>query len=225
MTAGTATKQPNRLAARVYGILFLLAFLSYGTGSALVANLADSNAALTEIASHKAVFTLGIVLMAIVHTFANVGLAIVMLPILKPYNNTVAYGYVALAIAATVVAIVGAVFLMLLIPLSEASGSTSGSADMLAVVLKKAGFYGYQLGMTIWGMAGLLFCYLLFISKRVPRVFPFWGAIGYAVFMVGTLAEVFGFPIGLMLSAPGGLFEIALSLWLIFRGFTPESHA
>ena len=30
---------------------------------------------------------------------------------------------------------------------------------------------------------------------------------------------MFGYEIGTMLSLPGGLFELSLSLWLIFKGF------
>jgi hypothetical protein len=33
------------------------------------------------------------------------------------------------------------------------------------------------------------------------------------------IAEMFGFPVGTMLSLPGGLFELGLSLWLIIKGF------
>ncbi|MEK6204792.1 MAG: hypothetical protein N2B02_04080, partial [Amylibacter sp.] len=39
--------------------------------------------------------------MAVVHTFVNIGLAVVMLPILKQYNKTVTYGYFGTAIAAS----------------------------------------------------------------------------------------------------------------------------
>ncbi len=70
-----------------------------------------------------------------------------------------------------------------------------------------------------------MFVYVLGKSKLVPRVFPTWGAIGYLVFMTGTTAEMFGYPIGVILSAPGGLFEISLSLWLIFKGFNPSTKS
>ncbi len=43
--------------------------------------------------------------------------------------------------------------------------------------------------------------------------------------MTGTTAEMFGYPIGVILSAPGGLFEISLSLWLIFKGFNPSTKS
>jgi len=229
MTTNIKTSSPRRLAARVYGIFFLVAFLSYGSGSAIVANYADGVGGLAELFANKTTYIIGFLLMAVVHTFVNIGLATIMLPILKAYNKTVAYGYFSAAIAATVVAVVGALFLVLLVPLSAEFVKSTGDPeyyDTLAMLLKKGGFYGYQLSMTLWGLGGLMFCYVLYISKLVPRLFPIWGCIGYLVFMTGTIAEMFGYPIGIMLSAPGGLFEVSLSLLLIFKGLnTPNINA
>ena len=228
MTTYIKTASPHRMAARVYGIFFLLAFLTYGSGSAIVANYADGAGGLAVLFANKTTYIIGFLLMAVVHTFVNVGLATVMLPILKVYNKTVTYGYFGAAITATVVAVVGAMFMVLLVPLSEAFVNSTGDTgyyDTLATLLKKGGLYGYQLGMTLWGLGGLMFCYLLYVSKLVPRIFPIWGCIGYLVFMTGTIAEMFGYPIGVMLSAPGGLFEVSLSLWLIFKGFNPSTKS
>ena len=214
------TLSPNRAAARAYGTLFLLAFLSYGSGSAITDGLASSG--LAEIAANQAGFTSGIILMAVVHTLANIGLAVVMLPVIKPFNKTLSYGYYAFAITATLVAIIGAMSLLLLLPLSQIAAETA-NVDTLTMLLKRGGFYGYQLGMTLWGLGGLTLCTVLYTSRLVPRWLPVWGLIGYLIFMTGTIAELFGYGIGLMLSAPGGLFEIGLSLWLIFKGFNTHT--
>ena len=74
--------------------------------------------------------------------------------------------------------------------------------------------------MAIWGIGGLLFCVLLYKSKLVPRWLTVWGLIGYVIFISGTIAELYGLPIGVQLSLPGGLFEIVLSVWLIIKGFS-----
>ncbi len=217
----TTHTSPHRLQARAFGIFFLLAFISYGAGSTMVAGIANSADGLAGVFANKTPFTLGFILMAVIHTIATIGLAVIMLPVLKPYSKTVAYGYFSAAIAATVVTVIGAMSLLLLVPLSEAyvlAETDAAYFNTLAALLKQGGFYGYQLGMTLWGLGGLMFCYLLFISNLVPRLFPVWGFAGYIIFITGTIGELFGYPIGLMLSVSGGLFEIALSLWLIFKG-------
>jgi hypothetical protein len=48
--------------------------------------------------------------------------------------------------------------------------------------------------------------------------------VGYAILMAGTIAEIFGIHIGVMLSIPGGLFEVGLGFWLIIKGFQPEAY-
>jgi hypothetical protein len=174
----------TKTAARLYGIFFITTFLAYGIGSGLVASVVDAPDFLSNIAANQTQIVIGVILMAIVHTAMNIGLATIMLPILKVYNKTIAYGYFAAAIAATVTLTIGAVFILLLLPLG-AELTKVGSGDVsyfetLGSVLKSGNFYAYQIGMAIWGLGGLLFCYLLYISKLVPRFLPVWGFVGYS---------------------------------------------
>jgi hypothetical protein len=217
------TEPGNRSDARLFGIFFLIAFLSYGVGSALVASVIGVPDVLVSVSAHKTQLIVGAILMAVIHTFVNIGLPIIMLPILKPFNRRLAYGYLSAAIAATVVLVVGAISVLLLLPLSDAflgaGPAATPSFGIMAMVLSEGNFYAYQLGMVIWGMGGLMFGYLLYQSNLVPRFLPVWGVIGYVIFVSGNLLELFGFSVGVLLSIPGGLFEISLSLWLIVRGF------
>jgi hypothetical protein len=87
-------------------------------------------------------------------------------------------------------------------------------------LLKKANFFSYQIAMVIWGLGGLVFSYLLWVSKLVPRWMSVWGMVGYVVFISGAFFALFGVNIDVILDIPGGLFEIFLSIWLIVRGFS-----
>ncbi|MCG6975073.1 MAG: DUF4386 domain-containing protein [Acidiferrobacterales bacterium] len=215
--------QSHKTAARVFGIFFIIAFLSYGIGSGLVNSIASSPNYLANVYANKTTIVVGVILMALVHSFVNIGLPVIMLPILKPFNRYLTYGYLSAAIAATVVLVVGAIFLLLLVPLSDEfvkTGSiTSSNFDSMGVLLKKGGAFSYQLGMALWGLGGLMFVSVLYKSKLVPRLFSYWGFVGYIVFVAGTILELFGNNVGVILSIPGGLFEIFLSLWLIVKGF------
>jgi hypothetical protein len=48
-------------------------------------------------------------------------------------------------------------------------------------------------------------------------------ADGYPILPAGTIAELFGIHIGLILTIPGGLFELALAFWLL-KGFNPQAY-
>jgi hypothetical protein len=220
----------QKIATRTFGVFFLLAFLSYGLGSGMVESILNVDNPLVNIHQNKGQLTLSVVLMALVHTVVNIGLPVIMATLLKRYNKFMGYGYLSAGIAATVIAVFGAIFIMLLVPLSamyvNAEPADITYYETLSVVLQKGGYYSYQISMAIWGVGGLMFCRLLCLSKLVPRFFAVWGTIGYAIFIAGCVAELFGSEIGVMLSLPGGLFEIVLSIWLIIKGFkTSDSLA
>lgn len=219
-----------KIAARAFGIFFLIAFLSYGIGGGLVEAIVNVPDFLSNISANKTTIIIGVILMALIHTIANIGLPVILFPILKPVNKTLSYGYLSAAITASVILVVGTLFLLLLLPLSDAYvklGATDTSYfEIIGSVLKKGSYFSYQIGMAIWGFGGLLFCALLYQSKLVPGFVAIWGFIGYIIFISGTIFELFGYTIGMMLSVPGGLFEIFLSMWLIIKGFsTPENNS
>ncbi len=213
----------NKTTGRIFGSFFLIAFLAYGIGFGMVESITNVPNSLSSILENQSIFIVGGILMAVVHTIVNLGLAVTVVPLLKQSNQVLAHGYLSAAIISTLLLLIGAIFLQLLLPLSEsyfkADDVNASSYETIAGLLKKANFLSYQIGMAIWGIGGLLFCYLMGKLNRIPRVFVIWGLIGYVIFIAGTFAELFGIKIGVLLSMPGGLFEITLSIWLIVKGF------
>jgi len=51
---------------------------------------------------NKSLLTIGVILLALIHTFVNNGLLVIMVPILNPFNKFLSYGYLSAGIAATV---------------------------------------------------------------------------------------------------------------------------
>lgn len=213
----------QRIIARTFGIFFLIAFASYGVGSGLAPKLADVAGSLVSTNTNSTLLVTGVIFMALVHTIVNIGLPVLMQPMLKPFNRVLSYGYLSAGIAATVTLIIGAIFLLMFVPLSSMyAGSDIAEQqhyETLGTLLIKGNFYAYQIGMAIWGFGGLMFCYMLYVSKLVPRLFAVWGLLGYLVFIAGTVIELYGYPYGVELALPGGLFEISLSIYLMVKGF------
>jgi hypothetical protein len=77
----------------------------------------------------------------------------------------------------------------------------------------------YQLAMIILGIGSLPFCWVLLKDRFLPGWLAVSGVVGYLLLAVGALLELLGLAVGLVFSIPGGLFEIALGLILIARGF------
>lgn len=214
-----------RNAARMFGIFFILTFLSYGIGSGLIQSIVTVPDFLSNVYSNQAQIIVGIILMALVHTFANIALPVLMLPVLKPNHKYLAYGYLSSAIAATLILVVGTLFLLLLLPLSEQyvkAGSTmTSNFETMGILLKKAGFFAYHMGMALWSIGGLMFVSALYKSKLIPRGMSVWGIIGYIVLLTGSVLEIYEHRdvVDIVSVIPGGLFEITLSIWLIVKGF------
>jgi hypothetical protein len=82
----------------------------------------------------------------------------------------------------------------------------------------------YQVGQASLGVGAIFLCWLLFRTRLVPRFLAAWGLIGYVIHVAGAIVEIFGIHIGLVLSLPGGVFELALGLWLIIKGFQAEAY-
>ena len=76
------------------------------------------------------------------------------------------------------------------------------------------------------GVGGILFTYLLFVSRLVPRAIAMLGLVGYVSLTIGVPLDLLGLldmskGAGLLLVVPGGLFELVfLPIWLITKGFS-----
>jgi hypothetical protein len=79
----------------------------------------------------------------------------------------------------------------------------------------------YQIAMFSLGIGSLPFCRALLRDQLVPGWLAVWGFLGYIALAAGALLELIGRQVGLVLAIPGGLFEVALGLILMARGF-PE---
>ena len=217
----------HRTAARIFGVFFLISFLAYGAGSALVQSIVGGPDILSNVYASTTLLVVAAILMGLVHTFTNIGLPIVLRPVLKPRDETLYLGYLSAAIVATVSLLVGVIFLLLLLPLSDAYvksvSAVAGQAETMAILLREANYYSYQIGMAIWSLGGLVFCSMLYRYKLIPRLVSVWGVAGYVVFLSGCILAIFGRDFGLIHTAPGALFEVFLSLWLIVKGFNSSA--
>ena len=73
--------------------------------------------------------------------------------------------------------------------------------------------------MVTLGIGSVVFCRTLLLSGLLPRRLAQWGIVGYALFASGGVLQLSGIEVGLVLSAPAGLFEVAAGSYLLGKGF------
>ena len=71
-------------------------------------------------------------------------------------------------------------------------------------------------------IGGILFYYLFFKSKYVPKVLPIWGLIAVSLGFIGELFVLFGYAVPLYVFLPILPFELVIGIWLMVKGFRPQ---
>ncbi len=207
---------------RAVGALFLLAFVIYATGGALVDSGSGGPDVLAGVADDRMRVSAGALLM-VVNSAVVAAIGVLAFPVLKAHDEISAHAYLVGRAIEAVMLTVGVVFLLLLVPLAreyaQAGAGDASALPALAEVAKAGNRYSYQIAMMSVATVGLVFCRVLLRARLVPRFMAVWGLVGYGVFLAGALLEVLGFGVGVALSVPGGLFEIALGVLLVARGF------
>lgn len=226
--AATAARPDQRMFhSRLIGALFLLGFVFYGTGFAMVSSVTGAPDFLSTIASRQATLVIGGLLM-LLPIITDVWRAVVFFPILGEKGRSTAVTYLAAQIVSVSMFFVGVISLLLIVPLGQhavdAAGGSVDWATAMGGLLVQSNETAYQLAQfsLVFGSLSLWFYGLR--VRLIPRAFAAWALVGYVIHAGGVIAELLGFPVGDLLLIPGALFEIALPFWLFFKGFGADAY-
>jgi hypothetical protein len=227
VVAVDSSKDSRKLDSRLIGGLFLAGFLVYGLGSGLVNSVVGHTDFLSTVSAHKTVLVFGAFLM-LLNVAVDVGKGVLFFPILERHGKRTAVGYLAAMIVEVVLLAVGVLSLLMIVPLAEqaadAGPAAAGWAQALGSLAVEANTMAYQVAEMSLAVGCVFLCWLLLRTGLIPRPLAILGLIGYPILAAGTVAELFGIHIGLLLTIPGGLFELALAFWLLIKGFNPQAY-
>jgi hypothetical protein len=147
----------------------------------------------------------------------------VIYPILKKQNEALALGYVGARIVEGVLFIVAILAILTLWTLSQefvkAGAPDASYYQSLGELLLAVRYWAYNVLWPITlSLGALIFYYLLYQSKLIPRWLSVWGFIGALLFPVAWLS-LFGSTISGPFLLPLVLNEMVLAVWLIVKGF------
>ena len=162
-------------------------------------------------------------------TLAYLGFAITLYPILRKYKESLALGFLCFRIIAAVLNIVGFISLLLLLSLSQefvrVGTPDSSYFQTLGYLLRSGRDFVNHIAMILaTSVGGLMFYFLLYQTKLIPRLLSLWGLIGTTFTILASLLIMFHIieiitTIYIVLNLPLIIIEIILALWFIAKGF------
>lgn len=160
-----------------------------------------------------------------------VTITVLLYPIIKDYNKSLAAGYFGFRMIGSGFLFVGIGSLLLLLWLSQSSAAT-GKADtsyfeVIAELLRQGRDIQNHIGMILpWSIGGFILYYCLYKIRLIPRWLSIWGAIGSTLTLLATVLLMLNIiklvsPVYFVLNAPIAVCEMVLAILLISRGFNP----
>jgi len=216
--------------ARIVAGLIILALASSMMSGSFLESLYTIDY-LNEASANEPQVFIGVLLLLTL-TVSVVSIPIVMFPIFKKYNDRLALGYVGARIFEGISDIILAICSLLVMLLSQEfvkAGSVMSSYFQTsgALILTFYDWIGilenipYCLGI-------LIFSYLLYHSKLVPRWLAIWGFIGGALLLTRVpinMFIVYNPELTAVLAIPIILNELVLAGWLIVKGFNTSDES
>ncbi|OLS25028.1 MAG: hypothetical protein HeimC3_16580 [Candidatus Heimdallarchaeota archaeon LC_3] len=209
--------------ARIVGVLIILALGSSMLSGVFLESLRATDY-LGAVSVNENQVLIGVLLLLTL-TASVVSIPIVMFPILKKHNESLALGYVSARIFEGFSDVIIAISPLLLVTLSREFVSVGAPVDSYyqtagTLLLELSDWIGVLENIP-YCFGVLIFSYLLYQSKLVPRWLSVWGLIGGIVLLARVPLSMFAFdPLSTaILAIPIIVNELVLAGWLIVKGF------
>lgn len=219
----------NKKTERAVGALFLISNATFLLGAiVLVEPVVSAPDYLTLVSENRTQVISG-VLLELINAVAYVGIAVLVFPILRRRFASLALGYVGFRLVEFVMQVASGLGPLLLVSLSEefvrAGAQEASSFQSLGALLIAERYWAFQMVSITFGLGALIFYYMFYQSKLIPRFIPVWGLVGAALVLANAVFDMFGISLGPLgnLGVLMLLNELFLGVWLIVKGFNPSA--
>ena len=215
------------------GVLFIIATVLGVLGRSFSQPILDAPDYLIKISANENQVIIG-GLLSLLAAFASTGIAIGLYPVLKKHHEALALGSVGLRVMEGMLYIVGVVGLLSILTLSQeyvkAGASNASLFQASGTSLLAVRDWAGKLSIIAFTLGALMYYYVFYQSKLIPRWLSGWGFIGAALSLAGALLAISGqiiyfSTVFILLQVPIGVQEMVLAVWLIVKGFNPSAIA
>jgi len=220
----------NRKTAIIVGVLFIIALVLDIIGRGIYEPILNAPDFLVNAYPNKIQLIIGI-LLEFICAPAIVLIPIMLFPILKKYNESIALGYVGFRFLEGILFIFMVINSLSLISLSqEYLNSGAGDASYFQILgnsIQAKNDWATLIYIIVFTLGALMFYYLLYQSKIIPRFISVWGLIAAALLLTGALLGMLDLiplsKVMIFFGPPIALNEIVLAVWLIAKGFNSSA--
>jgi len=218
----------TRKTALVVGVLFILTFVTSIAGALAYGPVLSDPNYVNGAGADTRVFLGAFLELLLIIT--NIGCAVVLFPLLKRQNETLALGYVTARLVECAFIGIGLLSLLTIVTLRQgAAAADAGSLRAVGKSLVALHNWTFLLGPGfIDGIGtGLILGWLMYRSGLVSRRMALFGVIGGPLLAASGIAVLLGvIPRGSLLqdlaTVPEIVWEAFLGLWLTVKGFSPS---
>jgi hypothetical protein len=211
--------------ARIFGVLFLITFITSIGALALFQPVLDDPAGYIAGGGKDNQIYLGAFLELLL-IIANVGTAVVLYPIVRRQNELLAIGYVAARIIECVFIAGGIILVLGVVSLRNDTPDAADLAISLAALKDWTFLFGP--GLIVPFGNGLILGYLMYSSGLVPRRMAWLGLIGGPLLLIGSIGTLFdwwgaGTTVPAILVIPEFFWELLLGIYAAVWGFRKDA--
>ncbi len=213
----------DRRAARIFGVLFILTFVTSIAGLLLYHPVLHEKDYVLH-GSANGEIALG-ALLEVLLVVTNIGTAVVLYPIARRHSETLALSFVASRIVESTVIAVGAISLLSIVTLNQDSAADAGAllVQGQALVAVHDWTFLFGPGFCVGFGNGIILGWLMWKSGLLPRRLVVLGLVGGPLILIRATLILFdvvepGDPTD-VLALPEILWEAALGIYPLVRGF------
>jgi len=218
----------NRKTAITVGVLYIIGTVAGILSLVFTGPVLESLDYLAQVSANPNQIVIG-ALFVLTMGLALAMIPVMLFPILKRYNEVLAVGYVLFRGGLEAVTYLALVIGWLFLPLISQAYIKASAADasyfqsLGDLVLKAHGQIGHVLTI-VFILGALMFYYVLYRSKLVPRWLSGWGLLAAIPYFVSGVLGLLTLlspmsTIQMVLVLPLAIQEMVLAVWLIVKGF------
>jgi hypothetical protein len=229
----SSTERTQRFAARVAGFLFLWLIITGLAGMLTISHIAGSGPVAEtarRVAASQRLYRVALC-SELIETLSELLLAFALYVTLRPVDKFLAQLAMYWRVAESFIGVVGVIFgfVKLRLYLSPQSTAALGADQSQAFMdlLRQVGIASYNIGAMCFSIGSLLFFYLFYKSRYIPRVLSAIGVFasvlvtiicfGSLIFPEYTAQLQYGW-------APMAIAEVATGLWLMVFAVRTQSR-